>query len=444
MVTSSVAEGTGQPDVACMLLLHLSDLHFRAGVVGTAMDPDAHLRSELLLDAQRMTSKLAVPDAVLVTGDLAFAGEAIEYEFARNWLTDLCTKCGTNQSSVFTCPGNHDVVRAIAARPTIQALHRDIKQASEASRDALLRGLLTDAEAQRLLYESIGPYNLFAAQFLCDLLPPERTIARRDLILNDGSTLRLSGLNSTFVSSASDQAGQLFVDPAARQVSREAGVEHLVMCHHPPNWLGQGDLLHDHLNSVARLQLFGHEHRDRIELGRDWVRIFAGAAHPEHGEKNWEPGYNLIELSVRGEGLDRHLDVRVHVRVWQQRPDQFRAKTDRNNEEFFATTLALQPWHQATPVGPTGVQVDQPAFVAGDPPPKGDSMAQLRELAVRFFGLSLSEKSAIAGKLNLMEEEDANQPDFERFRRALMRARDRDLIDELEREIRLAETQRKA
>lgn len=413
------------------------------------MDPNAHLRSELLLDVERMSRRLGVPDAVLVTGDLAFAGEPTEYDFARKWLTSLCAKCGTNLSSVFTCPGNHDVVRSIAGRPTIQALHREIKQATDVSRDALLRALLSDPEAQRLLYESIGPYNLFAAQFFCDLLPPERTIARRDLMLNDGSVLRLCGLNSAFVSSSADEVRQLFVDPAARQISREPGVEHLVMCHHPPSWLRQGELLHDHLNSVARLQLFGHAHRDRIELGRDWVRVFAGAAHPDREENDWEPGYNLLELSVRTEGSQRYMDVRVHVRVWQQRPDQFRAKTDRNDVEFFETTLALRPWHGAGAGAVPEVRVQQPSKLAGDlapaaPTPEADPMAQLRELTVRFFGLSLSQKSAIAGKLSLMEEEDANQPDFERFRRALMRARDRNLIAELEREIASAEIQRKS
>jgi GTPase-associated adaptor domain len=49
--------------------------------------------------------------------------------------------------------------------------------------------------------------------------------------------------------------------------------------------------------------------------------------------------------------------------------------------------------------------------------------------------LALSQKSAIAGKLNLLEEEDANQPDFERFRRVFMRARDRGVVSDLEREV---------
>ena len=65
-------------------------------------------------------------------------------------------------------------------------------------------------------------------------------------------------------------------------------------------------------------------------------------------------------------------------------------------------------------------------------------MDSLREISIRFFKLTLSQKSAIAGKLNLLEEEDTNQPDFERFRRVFLRARDRGLVADLDREIKSA------
>lgn len=445
VLESGITEPAGFRQLA-MLLLHLSDLHFRAGVTGTALDPDLHLRNELLRDAETMCTRFGeLPAAILLSGDIAFAADPHEYEFARWWLADLCRRCGVPLSCVFTSPGNHDVVRSVTGRRTIQALHRDIKNAGDFSQDALISGLLRDPEAQRLLYESLNPYNAFAAQFLCDLLPPERTIARRDLTLNDRSVLRLSGLNSTFLSSASDEQGSLYVDPSCRQISREAGVEHLVMSHHGYRWLHQGDLLRDHLNSVARLHLFGHEHVDRIEVGRDWVRVAAGAAHPERQERTWEPGYNFIQLNVQGTGLDRHLDVSVHVRVWQQRPDQFRAKMDRESDAF-SISIKLDPWEAPLVTDPPreligqvtrgDAEVDSPESAQL----RNDSMTQLREVSVRFFRLTLSQKSAIAGKLGLMEEDDANQPDFERFRRALLRARDRQLMEALEQEIESIET----
>lgn len=425
-----------------MLLLHLSDIHFRKGEIGTAMDPNSHLRNELLRDAEAQCKAIGyAPDAILVSGDIAYGGDDDEFLFARDWLEKLCVRCGTTLAAVFVVPGNHDAVRAIASRPIVQAIHKDIKNASTIGLEGVLRGLLTDPETGPKLYESLAPYNKFAGQFFCDLLPPERTIARRDLSLNDSSILRLSGFNSAFVSSAADKRGDLFVDPACFQLTREAGVEHLVMCHHPFVWLRQGDLLRDYLNDVARLQLFGHEHINRIELHRDWIRIAADAAHPDRTEPGWEPGYNLVELRVDGTGSDRRLYARVHVRVWQSQPGEFRAKTDRGRD-VFEHTISLEPW--SAPAAPAAPAVDvesspaiSPAATASESA-KIDSMDSLRDISVRFFKLTLSQKSAIAGKLNLLEEEDGNQPDFERFRRVFIRARERGLVERLNEEVEAA------
>ncbi|HDR8996991.1 TPA: hypothetical protein QDB01_002920 [Burkholderia vietnamiensis] len=69
-------------------------------------------------------------------------------------------------------------------------------------------------------------------------------------------------------------------------------------------------------------------------------------------------------------------------------------------------------------------------------------MESLRDISVRFFKLTLSQRSAIAGKLDLLEEEDINQPDFERFRRVLLRAKERGLMEELDAEVKAAQTSR--
>ncbi len=298
-----------------MLLLHLSDIHFRREVVGTALDPDMHVRNEILRDVEQMCAKLGPVDAILVSGDIGFAGHSDEYKFAANWLErELCRICACKFSNIFTCPGNHDVVRATASRQLIQALHNQIKAAGDLVIDSTLSGLLRNKETARLLYEPLDAYNLFAGQFFCDLLPPNRTVAKRDLTLNDGSTLRLWGLNSAFVSSSADKPRDLFVDPACYQIMKTPGVENLVMCHHPYHWLRTGQVLKGFLDDVARIQLFGHEHRNRIEMGRDCIRLAAAAVHPDRTEPGWEPGYNLMCVTAaksfkpaRGPGLPPYL-----------------------------------------------------------------------------------------------------------------------------------------
>ncbi|KAH0536749.1 hypothetical protein GP486_008860, partial [Trichoglossum hirsutum] len=210
----------------------------------------------------------------------------------------------------------------------VQTLHRDIKSASDISLDAVIRGFLTDKDGARLLYESLDNYNAFANQFLCDLLPPDRTRTFRDLPLNDGSTLRIWGLNTAFVSSTADREGDLFVDPSSTQITRETGVTNFVLAHHHLSWLRRRQALEDHLNDVAPVQLFGHVHTNRIIMERDWVRLTASATHPDRHEAAWEPGYNIIELLVDGKGTERRLHIQAHVRIWQTAPGGFRAKED--------------------------------------------------------------------------------------------------------------------
>lgn len=416
-----------------MLLLHLSDIHFSRRHSGSAMDPHKHVRNCLELDAIAQCEKLGrAPDAVLLSGDVAFAGHPEEYKFAQSWLEGLCAKVDAKLQQVFVIPGNHDVDRGVSGRQLIQSLHRSLKNLSGPKLERQLFDYMHDQETAEALYQSISAYNDFAKQFFCDLKPPHRTTASRDLELNDGSTLRLSGFNSSFVSSAFDKENDLFVDPASFQLTHESGVEHLVLCHHPYNWLRQGRELEDHLRTVARLHLFGHEHVNRVVEGKDWMQLTASAAQPDKEEPDWEPGYNLIEVSVSGSGNERYLEVKAHVRKWQFRPGEFVSKHNRGADAF-SQSIKLPAWNKPrVPASAPTQDVSGP-----DAPTEPDVIhvapsTPARALSIRFFKLTLSQRSAIAGKLNLLEEEDANEPDFERFRRVFLRAQARGLLDTID------------
>jgi hypothetical protein len=427
-----------------MLLIHLSDIHFRRGEVGTAMDPNASLRNELVRDAEAKCKEIGKkPSAVLISGDIAFGGDRAEYLFALTWIEEFCCRCGADPDSVFVIPGNHDVDRKRAGSLIVQSIHNDIKVTEKKYLDRKLANLLADKETGALLYQSIEAYNDFALQFYCDLKTPDRTTAKRTLLLNDGSILKITGFNSAFTSSECDKIPDLFVDPACFQLKREAGVEHLVLCHHPYNWLRNGYQLEQHLNSVSRIQLFGHEHTSRITNARDYLKIAASAAHPDRTEDGWEPGYNLIELEVLGKGDERKLKTRVHVRVWQQNPDEFRAKTDHRSDTF-DNLIGLEPWQPSEPLldankaKPHDAVPSEIGAARASATVKVDPMDPLRDVGVRFFKLTLSQKMAVTGQLDLIEEEDAHEPDYERFRRAFLRARDRGLIGQLDEAIKAA------
>ncbi len=275
------------------------------------------------------------------------------------------------------------------------------------------------------------------------MAPPDRTKLDRLYTLNDGSKLRVTGLNSAFVSSHADEVGTLFVDPASFTLTDEYGVAHLVFCHHPYNWLANGHELADHLGDVAHVHLFGHEHTNRIELNRDWVRVAASAAHPDRTERGWEPGYNFLELSVSQQNGERRLDVTAHVRIWQHRPGQFVAKTDKGGDDFFFQSIRLDAWEPPVehPAGNKGAEpADQTDVHESTVTEEDASMTSLRSISIKFSKLTFSKKLEIAGKLELFEEADKKLPDYERFRQVLLRARERDLLDAFEAEIKTAQS----
>ncbi|WP_170234382.1 metallophosphoesterase family protein [Azomonas agilis] len=74
-----------------------------------------------------------MPDAIIVSGDIAFAGAPDEFAFATEWLTKLCEACRCSLESVFVVPGNHDVVRERAGRNLVQLIYRQIKQSDTRS-----------------------------------------------------------------------------------------------------------------------------------------------------------------------------------------------------------------------------------------------------------------------------------------------------------------------
>lgn len=422
-----------------LLILHLSDIHFRKSEISTAQDPNFHLRSELVHDVVRQSKLLGSPDAIVISGDIAFAGDQDEFEFATDWLGKLCEACGCSMQSVFVVPGNHDVVRGLADQDLVQLIHGQIKRSADPT--AELAKYLSNPAVSRLLYESLDNFNQFAFQFLCDLLPPERTRATRDLTLNDGSVLRLWGLNTAVVSSGHDKAGELFVDRASLQITRQPGVVNLVVAHHHLSWLRQGPELADHLNDVAPIQIFGHIHTNRIEMNRDFMRLTASAAHPDRREAGWEPGYNFLEVSVVGGPEARKLHLKAHVRVWQTAPGGFQAKMDKN-APIFEHFVDLEPWNPPTvtsiPVPPATVAVSG-IGAATMLIEEGLAMNTIRDLGLRFYRLSFSKKSEIAGRLELLEDEDMRQPDHERFRRVFIRAHERGVLKDFAQAIAAAE-----
>lgn len=417
-------------------LIHLSDIHFSHRQAKVGFDPDLVLREHVAKDIANMRQELGSMDAILVSGDIAYAGKKIEYDNAATWLEQLTKAAGCDHTSVWLCPGNHDIDQdVIKANPTIQDSHNAIRAAEGfQQRDAELTRRLVQPQACALYYAPLAEYNEFAARYQSSFYADERNYAwETDFPLNDGSTLRLRGLNTALLSGLADVEKSLFLGARAWTFPQRQGVEYMTLAHHPPNWLGDTKEAQTAFEDNARIQLFGHEHDQRVQPGRDWIKLFAGSINPHRSEPSWKPGYNVIEVYVES-GTPRILAIDVHAREWQASPPLFRALHDRNGKSVYSVRIELAdlPADFVAPSAfPAGLGSGDDDVNRENVPCRPADDANFRSIVYRFFRLSLSKKNEIVGHLDLARDGDSRLTDVERFKLALLRAKEDDQLSQL-------------
>lgn len=427
-----------------IVLIHLSDIHFHRHRSGGVYDLDKDMRNELERDAEKMRDRLGNVHGILVTGDIAFAGKQEEYDIALEWLKRLCGRVGCLSENVWTTPGNHDVDRSVIKNShLLQTIHQQLRSKDPRDIDTELRGwLVEDTVARSLLFQPIENYVEFASKFECQI-DPDFPYWEHDLKLNDGSTLRLRGLNSTLVSDHLDNNAEykLILGSAQCTLIREDGVEYMTLCHHPPQWLRDQDTVGENLNARARIQLFGHKHHQRVEQINNTLRLTAGAVHPDRGEVTWQPRYNYITLFVNGQGESRRLEVDVYPRVWDDTEKLFKADHDSKGSDCRSFSLPMEPWKSLTPSQvsiPDRDVIQEPAKSEPAAPENraadslgSGTMDASRRLTHRFLTLPYHERIEIAQKLHLLQDEDNGVQDAELFKRFFRRAKERELLEQL-------------
>ncbi|MGR3481670.1 metallophosphoesterase [Salipiger marinus] len=431
-----------------MLFLHLSDIHFRSKEVSRDDDPNGALRNDIVDDVRKMRAKIGRPaDAVLISGDIAFAGAQDEYEFATAWLRDfLCPAAGCGMDDIFVIPGNHDVDRGQAASRMHKDARTTLRNLDGDAADSTLREYLSDPTSSQLIFAPLENYNEFAAQFECAIGPyddqhPElKPFVNRSWTLNDGSTLKVWGFSSVLVSDQFDAVDRMFVDPMGTQIQRESGVVHAVMCHHPYNWLRNGGTFKARLEAVTHLQLFGHEHTRRIEEGRWFTTIRAGAIQPERDDPNWDPGYNWIEVSVETKPDDeRWLNVSIWVRKWEGH--RFIGVPDRDDNEQWSVPHQLAQWAEpaTVPVATARAIADEraPAMSNDNGNSAGTPDEPLRSTTVvrKLLELSEHDQRRIIGELRLDQDGDQGLKRWQFVLAAVSRANEKGLLKVLNEEV---------
>jgi predicted MPP superfamily phosphohydrolase len=420
-----------------MLVLHISDIHFNDPICNTQMDPDHAFRNELVRDVRARTGARNPVGAIMVGGDIAFKGAKLEYEAALTWLRQLADAASCRMERVYVVPGNHDVDRGVVQKTaSVRNAQGAIYNAADHLRYKELFAQFQDPDASRALLAPISSYNDFAAKFDCQIYTPEQLFWQQDLPLDSETVLRVYGLTSTILSGrngADDVKPTLYLSPLQTVLPRADGVVNLVMCHHPPDWLMDGDQADDDICGRAAIHLFGHKHRQRITREANYVRLSAGAVNPDPAERGWLPGYNLIDIAVREENGHRTLHVDTTQLAWQAAPPMFVPVAPVQGETIFRHAIPIHGILAKNSTTSTSVTSSSQSESETHPASQEAEMTpdKSRNLILRFWELPASKRREIVQALNLIEETEMKLPEPERYGRAFVRAGQRGLIGKL-------------
>jgi predicted phosphodiesterase len=401
--------------------LHLSDIHFTKDTSNVSFfDIDRIVRNELVRDAVNLLPSVQPLSGIIVSGDIAFAGKPEEFQTGIGWLAELSEKLNCDPSFVWCVPGNHDVDRNVIREHTgITPIQNDIRTSTDLH--SCMKKHLTGGDAA-LLFEPLRGYNDSIGQRFECATGPAKPWWEFDLPLNDGSILRLRGLNSAIISGEHDKEHtcKLCLGPAQCEYMRDDDVTFLTICHHPPDWLVDGAQVRTALKAYSKIILTGHKHFHEEEEINGTLWLTSGAVHPSRAEQQWEPTYYYLKISVEDLGEQRSLRVDLFRRVWGDSQKAF-VRPAGQNEDFKTYRLPLA--RRDAP--PKEIPVAQPS--AGGV----DVSLNRKKLLYAFVALPYHTRLSIMEQLKLIDDENRSLPDNERFASCFDRAAKQNRLNEV-------------
>jgi hypothetical protein len=403
-------------------ILHLSDIHFTKGTSNvSAFDIDRIVRNELVRDAVNILPSVQPLSGIIVSGDLAFAGKPEEFQTAISWLAELSSKLNCDPSLVWCVPGNHDVDRNVIREHTsLSPIHNEIR--SSRNLHECLKKHMSGADAA-LLFEPLRAYNDSVGQRFECATSPANPWWEFDLNLNDGSFLRMRGLNSAIISGEDDNkdTARLCLGPAQCEYVRNDDVTYLTICHHPPDWLVDGDEVRTSLKAYSKVILTGHKHFHEEDEVNGTLWLSSGAVHPSRAEQKWEPTYYFLQISVEIDSDKRFLHVNLYRRIWGDTQKAF-VRPAGQDLDLRTYRLPLPVRAARMPSGPATVQ----------PSAGGVNLSLNRKkLLYAFVALPYHTRVSIMEQLKLIDESNRALPDNERFASCFDRAEKDNRLNEV-------------
>lgn len=314
--------------------IHLSDMHF--GHRNTSHQWDQRLVLDSLhRDIIRLPERgIPIPEAMLVTGDIAFSGTGDQYTAAGLWIDKVASTLAITRDRIFVVPGNHDVDRSVDRKDrNVARLLRGLRDGDE-----ILDEILENVGDRALLTSRLAPYLAFASGYP-SVQAPDPLFWAHKFVTANGLPVRIIGLSTALLSAGDVDHGKLRLGkkPLATTLSDTHKDRELVLVltHHPlrGGWLADQRDTDGWVQSRAHVHLFGHVHEADSELARSGsgagiIRIAAGAVHGDVLPPGIPAshGYGVSAVIADADGKSR---LRVWPRLWSEQNKEFRV--DVNN-----------------------------------------------------------------------------------------------------------------
>lgn len=312
------------------IFVHVSDIHF-----GQEKDDRVHIhrdvKAQLIADAKDVVAGIAdgTPSGILVTGDIAHSGTSAEYEEAGKWLDELASNIGVGIDCVQMVPGNHDIDQTKLSFSGRRILDH-IREGGASEYESILNNP-TDRAA---LFKRFEDYGRFSIGYNCALNDEGAFESGMQITLAPGRSIRFIRFNSSLLSDGKERDEQPELIIGARQftIPLTAGVENVVLVHHPLNWYKDQETVQNYIRHRARVFISGHEHNpkiivDNVEPGCDVMLLAAGATVPYKSSATYNFTYNIIEFAWDEE--TDGLSVTMHPRAWNAQRTRFEADVER-------------------------------------------------------------------------------------------------------------------
>ena len=408
--------------------LHISDIHFKSYKGQDFIDLDKDIQLEIQHDLTALKAEYGSIDGILIGGDIAFSGKQEQYDEADKWIQTICKITECPIENVFTVPGNHDVDRS-----KISIMVKDAQKTLKEYKgnreliDAKIEQYLKSPADAEILNRPFENYNKFAQKY--GSLPEKGNFLywEHDFVL-DGVLLTIRGMNSALVSNDEDheENSKLVLGTHQSLMHRERGKIKMVLCHHPPSWLCDGDRAHTDFKSRARIHLFGHKHQFDAEELDSCLVLSAGAMQPERHLKNWDPRYNIIDLTIPVVLKKPSLRVKLYKRRWNKITNTFCTDEMDNGTMYQEYTIPLSDVEIEG-----GYKTGEKNFAMPEPVIDLTSPDRFRKLAYLFWALPYQIRIQIAVSLELYDESDTFLTELERAREYFKRAIEKQLMRSL-------------